>query len=82
MIAQDMEKGDYFVNNDVVDTEYFLLFKEKKKELVEKKVRNLINNLATAGLIASQTTDDDLRMIIDNFLNGGKKYEAGGVWPV
>ena len=82
MIAQDMEKGDYFVNNDVVDTEYFILFKEKKKELVEKKVRQLINNLATAGLVASQTTDEDLRMIIDNFLNGGKKYEAGGVWPV
>ena len=82
MISQDMEKGDFFVNNDVVDTEYFLLFKEKKKELVEKKVRNLINNLATAGLIASQTSNEDLRMIIDNFLNGGKKYEAGGVWPV
>ena len=82
MIAQDMEKGDFFVNNDVVDTEYFLLFKEKKKELVEKKVRQLINNLASAGLIASQTTNDDLRMIMDNFLNGGKKYEAGGVWPV
>ena len=82
MIAQDMEKGDYFVNNDVVDTEYFILFKEKKKELVEKKVRQLINNLATAGLVASQTTDEDLRMIVDNFLNGGKKYEAGSVWPV
>ena len=82
MISQDMEKGEYFINNDVVDTEYFILFKEKKKELVEKKVRQLINNLASAGLNASQTTDEDLRMIIDNFLNGGKKYEAGGVWPV
>lgn len=82
MISQDMAKGDYFVNNDVVDTEYFILFKEKRKELVEKKVRQLINNLATAGLIASQTTNDDLRMIMDNFLNGGVKYEAGGVWPV
>lgn len=82
MISQDMEKGEYFINNDVVDTEYFILFKEKKKELVEKKVRQLINNLASAGLNASQTTDEDLRMIIDNFLNGGKKYESGGVWPV
>ena len=82
MISQDMEKGDFFVNNDVVDTEYFLLFKEKKKELMEKKVRQLINNLATAGLVASQTTNDDLRMIIDNFLNGGRKYESGGVMPV
>ena len=27
LIAQDMNKGDYFVNNEVVDTEYFILFK-------------------------------------------------------
>ena len=79
MISQDMNKGDFFVNNDVVDTEYFILFKEKKKELVDKKVRNLINNLATAGLVASQTTNDDLRMIIDNFLNGGVRTEFGTV---
>lgn len=81
LIAQDMNKGDYFVNNDVVDTEYFLLFKEKNGELLQKKLRNMINSLASAGLVASQTSNDDLRMIIDNFLNGGKKYESGGVFP-
>ena len=82
MIAQDMAKGDFFVNNNVVDTEYFILFKEKNGEMLGKKVRSMINNLASAGLVASQTTNDDLRMIIDNFLNGGDKYEAGGVMPV
>lgn len=82
MIAQDMAKGDFFVNNNVVDTEYFILFKEKNVEMLGKKVRSMINNLASAGLVASQTTNDDLRMIIDNFLNGGDKYEAGGVMPV
>lgn len=82
LIAQDMQKGDYFINNDVVDTEYFLLFKEKNGELLQKKLRNMINSLASAGLVASQTSNDDLRMIIDNFLNGGKKYESGGVMPV
>ena len=82
IISQDMNKGDYFVNNDVVDTEYFILFKEKNQEMLAKKVRNIINGLANAGLIASQTTNDDLRMILDNFLNGGKKYEAGGVMPI
>ena len=49
---------------------------------MQKKLRSMINNLASAGLIASQTTNDDLRMIIDNFLNGGQKYEAGGVMPI
>lgn len=82
LIAQDMQKGDYFINNDVVDTEYFILFKEKNGELLQKKLRNMINSLASAGLVASQTSNDDLRMIIDNFLNGGKKYESGGVMPV
>lgn len=82
LIAQDMQKGEYFINNDVVDTEYFLLFKEKNGEMLQKKLRSMINNLAGAGLIASQTSNDDLRMIIDNFLNGGKKYESGGVMPI
>ena len=82
LISQDLNKGDYFINNNVVDTEYFILFKEKNKDLLAKKVRDLINGLASAGLVASQTTNDDLRMIIDNFLNGGRKYESGGVMPV
>ena len=82
LISQDMNKGDYFINNDVVDTEYFLLFKERNGEMMQKKLRNMINNLAGAGLVASQTTNDDLRLIIDNFLNGGRKYESGGVMPL
>ena len=82
LISQDMQKGEYFINNDVVDTEYFLLFKEKNGEMLQKKLRNMINNLAGAGLVASQTSNDDLRIIIDNFLNGGKKYESGGVMPI
>ena len=82
LISQDMQKVEYFINNDVVDTEYFLLFKEKNGEMLQKKLRNMINNLAGAGLVASQTSNDDLRMIIDNFLNGGKKYESGGVMPI
>lgn len=82
MISQDMAKGDFFINNNVVDTEYFILFKEKNQEMLGKKVRSIINNLASAGLVASQTSNDDLRMIIDNFLNGGDKYEAGGVMPI
>ena len=74
LIISDIEKADLFVQNDVVDTEYFILFKDDNTDSMNKRVRNLINNLATCGLIASQVSNDDLRMILDNFLNGGKQY--------
>lgn len=75
LIVDDIEKADMFINNDVVDTEYFLLFKDNNTDSLNKKVRNLINNFASCGLIASQTSNDDLRMILDNFLNGGITYK-------
>ena len=68
-----------FVNNDVVDTEYFMLFKDDNTDSLNKKVRNLINSLASCGLIASQTSNDDLRMILDNFLNGGQTFKNRSV---
>ena len=79
MIMEDINKGNMFMNNNVVDTEYFLLFKDKNDELIQKRVRNLINNFAGAGLIAYQTTNDDLRRILDNFLNGGQTTTFGTV---
>ena len=79
MISQDMEKGEYFINNDVVDTEYFILFKEKNQDEINRKIRVIINGLAQAGLNSSQTSNDDLRTILDNFLNGGVKTEFGTV---
>ena len=79
---QDIDKGNTFITNNIVDTEYYILFKEKDVNNVQKKVRMLINGLASCGLNASQTTDDDLRIILDNFLNGGKTTEFGTVIPV
>lgn len=79
LIMDDIEKAELFMNNDIVDTEYYILFKEKSTDAIQKKIRNLISNLANCGLIASQTSNEDLRMIIDNFLNGGIKYESGTV---
>ena len=79
LINQDIQKGNYFMNNNVVDTEYFILFKEKNAELLQKKVRQMISGLSTAGLVASQTSNEDLRVILDNFLNGGVRHDFGTV---
>ena len=78
IIAEDINKGNSFINNNVVDTEYYILFKEKDPDKIQKKIRTLINSLATAGLSAQQTSNDDLRVLLDNFLNGGKttKFET------
>lgn len=81
LISQDIQKGNYFKSNNVVDTEYYLLFKEKNVELLQKKVRSMISGLSTAGLIASQTSNEDLRIILDNFLNGGTSTTFGMVMP-
>ncbi len=79
IINQDLSKANMFMSNSVVDTEYFLLFKERNDDVINKRIRNLINNFANAGLTAFQTTNDDLRMILDNFLNGGVTTEFGTV---
>lgn len=79
LLSDDIAKAELFVNNGIVDTEYFILFKSKDNDVIQKRIRILISELANCGLIASQTSNDDLRMIIDNFLNGGVKYESGTV---
>ena len=79
LIMEDINKGNMFMNNSVVDTEYFLIFKDKSDDVLQKRVRNLINNFASAGLTAFQTNNDVLRMILDNFLNGGQTTKFGTV---
>lgn len=79
LIMDDINKANMFMSNNVVDTEYYLLFKEKSDDLIQKRIRNLINSFAGAGLIASQTTNEDLRTILDNFLNGGVTTTFGTV---
>ena len=82
ILLQDIEKGQTFINNNIVDTEYFILFKDKDEDVIQKKIRLLINGLATCGLNATQVSNDDLRIVLDNFLNGGKTTEFGTVMPV
>ena len=81
LILQDINKANLFMSQEynVVDTEYFILFKEKKMELVQKKLHNIISGLASSGLQSSQTSNDDLRMILDNFLNDGETSRLGTV---
>lgn len=81
MIMQDINKANSFMSSeyDVVDIEYFIIFKEKKMELVQKKLHQLISNLAICGLNSSQTSNEDLRMLLDNFLNGGNSTTFGTV---
>ena len=82
LINQDIQKGNTFMGNNVVDTEYFILFKEKNPELIQKKVRQLISGLSAAGLVARQTNNEDLRIILDNFLNGGQTTTFWMVMPL
>ena len=79
LIMEDINKGNMFMNNNIVDTEYFLLFRDKNDDLIQKRIRTLISTFAGAGLIAYQTTNNDLRMILDNFLNGGVTTTFGTV---
>lgn len=81
LINEDIQKGNQFMNNNVVDTEYYILFKEKNIEMLQKKIRMLISGLSGAGLISRQTSNEDLRIILDNFLNGGKSFMYGTVLP-
>lgn len=75
MIMEDIEKANEFTNNNITDTEYFLIFKDKNIDVINKRIRDLITNFANAGLSCYQVTNDDLRMMLDNFLNGGQTTE-------
>lgn len=81
LINQDIEKGESFRSSviNAVDTEYYILFRDKKKEVLQKRIHTLISNLSSSGLNSRQVNDDDLRVIIDSFFNGNIKSEFGTV---
>jgi len=82
LIMQDIQKGETFISNNVCDTEYYFLFKGKDNDLLMKRVRQMINNLSLCGLNSSLISNSDLRLILENFLNGGNTTEFGTVMPV
>ena len=81
LIMQDINKANMFMSAEynVVDTEYFILFKEKRMETIQKRIHNLIAGLANATINSTQVSNADLRMILDNFLNGGMTTTFGTV---
>ena len=79
LVMQDIEKANMFINNQVVDTEYYVLFKEKNVDMLQQKLRAMINGFANCSLAASPVSDDELRLILDNFLNGGVRTDFGTV---
>ena len=81
LIREDIDKANLFMSKEVnvTDTEYFILFKDKRPEIIQKRIQNLVSGLANAGLQSAQTSNDDLRTLLDGFLNGGDSYNFGTV---
>lgn len=82
LIMQDIQKGETFIRNNVVDTEYYFLIRSKDTELLQKRIRQMINGLAACGLNASVASNSDLKLLLENFLNGGNTSEFGTVMPI
>ena len=84
LVREDIEKANLFMSKEVnvTDTEYFLLFKERRPEIIQKRIQNLVSGLAGAGLQSSQVTNDDLRVLLDGFMNGGTTTNFGTVMNV
>ena len=81
LISQDIEKANSFVRDNVTDTDFYILFKEKNPDLIQKRLRNLMMSLSNAGLDSVQTSNTDLRVILESFLNGGMTTEGKAVLP-
>ena len=81
LVKEDIDKANLFMSKavGVTDTEYFILFKDRRPEIIQKKIQNLISNLASAGLQSAQVSNDDLRTLLDGFMNGGDTTNFGTV---
>ena len=54
LIIEDINKANSFMNNNIVDTEYFLLFRERDDDKIQKRIRTLITQFGNAGLSSHQ----------------------------
>ena len=69
------------MRGEVTDTEYYILFKEKNVDLLQKRLRRIMLGLSNCGLDSVQVSNADLRVILDNFLNGGMNTDSKAVLP-
>ncbi len=83
LVREDIDKANLFMSKEVnvTDTEYYILFKDRRPEIIQKRVQNLVSGLAGAGLQSAQTSNDDLRTLLDGFMNGGETTGFGTVMP-
>ena len=81
IISQDIEKANDFMRDNVTDTEYYILFKDKNQDSIQKRLRALMLGLANCGLDSVQTSNADLRIILESFLNGGMNTQNKVVMP-
>ena len=81
LIREDIDKANLFMSREVnvTDTEYFILFKDIRPEIIQKRIQNLVSGLASAGLQSAQVSNDDLRVLLDGFMNGGETSNFGTV---
>ena len=87
-IKSDFERKDLIFKKGkklIIDNTEFVIKNYKvykDTDLLQKRVRQMINGLATCGLNASLISNSDLRLVLENFLNGGTSTEFGTVMPV
>ena len=81
IISQDIEKANAFMRGNVTDTEFYILFKEKNLDIIQKRLRTLMLGLSNAGLDSVQTSNTDLRIVLESFLNAGMNTEIKAVLP-
>ena len=81
LINQDIQKANDFMQDNVTDTEFFILFKDKSQDVLQKRLRTLMMGLSNCGLDSVQTSNADLRVILDSFLNGGMNTDSKAVLP-
>ena len=81
LINQDIQKANDFMRDNVTDTEYYILFKDKNVDILQKRIRTVILGLSNCGLDSTQVSNADLRVVLDSFLNGGMTTDSKVVMP-
>lgn len=81
IILQDIQKAEAFAGPEynVVDTEYYLIIRDLKPEVLAKRLTGIMTGIANCGLNSVQVSNEDLRSLLDNFYNDSRRTEFGMV---